>query len=92
MTDFLFRYSEIISIIMFFAPPILSVLILYFIKRSWIWLSIPITIVIDLLVWGKGIFESSHGAIALVFLIPQVVVVAIISIVILYLEKHRKRA
>lgn len=72
MTEFLFRYGEIISIIMFFAPPILLVLILYFIKRSWIWLSIPITMMIDLLVWGKGIFESSHGAIALVFLIPTV--------------------
>ncbi len=92
MTDFLFQYGEIISIIMFFVPSILSVLILYFIRRNWIWLSIPITIVIDLLVWGKGIFESSHGAIALVFLIPQVTVVAIISFVILYLEKRRKRA
>ncbi len=90
MTDFLFRYGEIISITVFFVPPILSVLILYFIKRNWIWLSIPITIVIDLLVWGKGIFESSHGGIVLVFLIPQVTVVAIISVVILYLEKRRK--
>lgn len=27
-----------------------SMLILYFIKRNWIWLSIPITIVVDLLV------------------------------------------
>lgn len=92
MTDFLMQYGEVFSIIMFFIPPILSVLILYFIKQNWIWLSIPITIVIDLLVWGKGIFESSHGGIALVFLIPQVTVVAIISFVILYLEKRRKRA
>jgi hypothetical protein len=48
--------------------------------------------VIDLLVWGKGIFESSHGGVALVFLIPQVTVIAIISFVILYLEKRRKSA
>jgi hypothetical protein len=80
MTDFLMQYGEIFSIIMFFIPPILSVLILYFTKRNWIWLSIPITIVVDLLVWGKGIFESSHSGIALAFLIPQVTVVAIISI------------
>ena len=91
MTDFLFRYGEIISITVFFVPPILSVLILYFIKRNWIWLSIPITIVIDLLVWGKGIFESSHGGIVLVFLIPQVTVVAIISVVILYIKRRRKK-
>lgn len=75
---------------MFFVPPIFSVLISYFIKRNWIWLSIPITVVIDLLVWGKVIFELSHGRVALVFLIPQVTVIAIISLWILYLEKHIK--
>lgn len=68
------QYGEMFSIIMFFITPILSVLILYFAKRNWIWLSIPITIVVDLLVWGKVIFESSHNGIALVFLIPQVTV------------------
>jgi hypothetical protein len=92
MTDFLMQYGEKFSIIMFFIPPILSVLILYFTKRNWIWLSIPITIVVDLLVWGKGIFELPHDRVALVFLIPQVTVIAIISFVILYLEKRRKRA
>lgn len=92
MTDFLMQYGEIFSIIMFFIPPILSVLILYFTKRNWIWLSIPITIVVDLLVLGKGIFELPHGRVAFVFLIPQVTVITIISFVILYLEKRRKRA
>jgi len=91
MTDFLMQYGEIFSIIMFFIPPILSVIILYFTKRNWIWLSIPITIVVDLLIWGKGIFESSHSGIALAFLIPQVTVVAIISFVILYIERRRKK-
>lgn len=92
MSDFLMQYGEIFSIIMFFVPAILSMLIFYFTKRNWIWMSILITIVVDLLVWGKGIFESSHVGIALVFLIPQVTAVAIISFVILYLEKRRKRA
>ena len=90
MADFLMQYGEIFSIIMFFIPPILSVIILYFAKRNWIWLSIPVTIVVDLLVWGKGIFELSHGRIALVFLIPQVTVIAIISFMIFYLEKRKK--
>ncbi len=91
MTDFLMQYGEIFSIIMFFIPPILSVIILYFTKRTWIWLSIPITIVVDLLMWGKGIFESSQSGIALAFLIPQVTVVAIISFVILYIKRRRKK-
>lgn len=92
MADFLMQYGEVFSIIMFFIPPILSMLILYFTKRNWIWMSIPITIVVDLLVWGKGIFELSHGRVALIFLIPQVTIVTIISFVILCLEKRRKRA
>ena len=91
MADFLVQYGEVFSIIIFFIPPISAVLILYFTKRNWIWLSIPITIVVDLLVWGKGIFESSHSGIALAFLIPQVTVVAIISFVILYIKKRRKK-
>lgn len=92
MADFLIQYGEVLSVVMFFVPPILSILLLYITKRNWIWLSIPITIVADLLVWGKGVFELSHGRVALVFLIPQVAVVTIISFVILYLKKRRERA
>lgn len=92
MRDVLLQYGDLISIIMFFIPPILSALIFYFAKRNWIWLSIPITIVVDLLVWGEVIFKSSHGGVAIVLLIPQVIVVATISFVILYLNKRRKRA
>lgn len=91
MLDFIMQYGEMFFTIMFLLPAILSMLILYFTKRNWIWMSIPITIVVDLLVWGKGIIESPHGGIALVFLIPQATIVAIISFVILYLEKRRKR-
>jgi len=91
MADFLMQYGEVFSIIMFFILPILSMLILYFTKRNWIWMSIPITIVVDLLVWGKGIFELSHGRVALIFLIPQVTIVTIISLVILYLENRKKK-
>lgn len=92
MEDFLMLYGEMFSIIIFFIPAILSMSIFYFTKRNWIWLSIPITIMVDLLAWGKGlIFESSHGGIVLVFLIPQVTVVVIISFIILCLKKRRKK-
>ena len=91
MADFLMQYGEVFSIIMFFIPPILSMIILYFTKRNWIWMSIPITIVVDLLVWGKGIFELSYGRVALIFLIPQVTIVTIISFVILYFGNRKKK-
>jgi preprotein translocase subunit YajC len=90
MSDFLMQYGEVFSIVMFFAPLILFLSVLYFIKRRWIWLAIPITIVVDLFVWGKGVFESPHGGVALVFLIPQIIVVAVISFAILFFEKNKK--
>ena len=61
MNDYLLQYGEVFSIVMFFIPPVLFLTALYFIKRRWIWLAIPITIIVDLLVWGKVIFESSHS-------------------------------
>lgn len=90
MSDFLMQYGEVFSIVMFFVPPILFLSTLYFIKRRWMWLAIPITIVVDLLVWGKGVFESPHGGVTLVFLIPQIIVVAVISFANLFFEKHKK--
>lgn len=51
--------SETFSIFMFIMPSIISLIILYFLDRRLIWLSIPITILFDLLVWGKAIFDSS---------------------------------
>ncbi|MDD4726699.1 MAG: hypothetical protein PHR70_07925 [Tissierellia bacterium] len=92
MLDLLMQYGEMFSIIMFFIPAIFSMLVLYFAKRNWIWVSIPITIIVDLLVWGKAIVELSHARVLLIFLIPQVTVVAIISLVIIFLENRRRRA
>lgn len=90
MNDILMQYGEVFSIVMFFVPPILILSALYLIKRRCMWLAIPITIVVDLLIWGKGVFESPHGGAALAFLIPQIIVVTVISFVILFFEKDRK--
>lgn len=89
MNDFLMQYGEVFSVVMFFVPPILCLWALYFIKRRWIWLAVPVTIGVDLLVWGKGLFESPHGGVAIVFLIPQIIVVAVISFAILVLENRK---
>ena len=83
--------TETFSIFMFIMPSIISLIILYFLDRRLIWLSIPITILFDLLVWGKAIFDSSYArGLATVFLIPQIVVVIIISIVTIYREGYIK--
>lgn len=90
MSDFLMRYGEAFSVVLFFAPAILCILVLYFTKPSWIWLSIPVTVAVDLLVWGKVIFGLPHGKVALVFLIPQVILVTVISLIIYHLQKRRE--
>ena len=73
--------SEAFSVCMFLLPPLAALLILFFVKRSLIWLSVPITVAVDALVWGPAVIHGgSYGAIALVFLMPQVLVVTGISL------------
>lgn len=75
--------SEIFSVCMFLLPPAAALLILFFVKRSLIWLSVPVTVAVDALVWGPAVIRGgSYGAIALVFLIPQVLAVAAVSFLI----------
>ena len=60
-----------------------NLLILFFAKRTLIWLSVPITVAVDALVWGPAVIHGgSYSAIALVFLVPQVLVVTAISFLI----------
>ena len=73
--------SEAFSVCMFLLPPLAALLILFFAKRSLIWLSVPVTVAVDALVWGPAVIHGgSYGAIALVFLVPQVLVVTGISL------------
>ena len=75
--------SEIFSVCMFLLPPLAALLMLFFVKRTLIWLSVPITVAVDALIWGPAVIRGgSHGAVALVFLVPQVLVVAGISFLI----------
>lgn len=72
--------SEVFSVCMFLLPPLAALLILFFTRRTLIWLSVPITVAVDALIWGPAVIHGgSYGAIALVFLVPQVLVVASIS-------------
>ena len=80
--------SEAFSIFMFFVPPIVTLLVLYLIRKKLIWVSIPVTILIDALFWGPAIMEAgSYGGVALIFLISQVIVVTLISLLIMWRTK-----
>ena len=89
MFDIPFEYSEAFTVIMYFAPALISLIVLFFAKRKLIWLSIPITIIADILAFGKALVYYEFWRLALVFLIPQIIVVTAISIAIMLI--HRKR-
>lgn len=75
--------SEIFSVLAFLVPPIASLLAFYLWKRRWICWSIVITIGVDLFVWGSAIWSSSYArGLAMIFLIPQIVVVTLVSLAI----------
>jgi hypothetical protein len=75
---------------MYFAPALISLTILFIVKRKMIWLSIPITIIADLVVFWNGLTYYESQGLVIVFLIPQIIVVSVISITITFV--HRKRA
>jgi len=89
MSEFLFEYGGMITITMYFAPAIISLIVLWFVNKKLIWLSIPITIAADLITFWGALANYEFWRIALIFLIPQMIVVTIVSLVIMYL--HRKR-
>ena len=77
--------SESFSMFMFFVPPLVAaLLILYFIRKKLVWVAIPITLLLDFLIWGPAIAKAgSYGGAALIFLIPQVIVVTLMSLLIM---------
>ena len=69
---------------MFFVPPAAALLVLYCMKRNLVWLAIPITLLTDALFWGPAIAKAgNYGGTALIFLIPQVIVVTLLSLAIM---------
>ena len=60
-----------LSILLYLAPPLLSLAVLSLVRRSWVLLSFPFTLAVDLLVWGKALVYN-HGeflGLSLLFLI-----------------------
>ena len=77
------QMSEVFSVLAFLVPPIVSLLAFYWWKRRCICWSIAITAVVDALVWGSAICSSSYArGLAMIFLIPQIVVVTLVSLMI----------
>ena len=88
MSDFLFQYGEIVAIIMYFLPALISLFVFWLVNKKLIWLSIPITIAADLIAFWGALTNYEFRQLALIFLVPQIIVVTIISVITVHL--HRK--
>jgi hypothetical protein len=89
MFDIPIQYSEIFVVAMYFVPALISLTVLFIVKRKMIWLSIPITIIADLVAFWNGLTYYESRGLVLLFLIPQIIFVSIISVTITLV--HRKR-
>ncbi len=85
-----FEYLGVFSVGMFFIPPIVSLAMFYILKRELIWLSILITVIVDVIVFRDVLTYYETRSLALLFLIPQVFVVAVISLYLTYKKRQRK--
>jgi hypothetical protein len=92
MFDIPIEYSELFTIIMYFAPAIISLVVLGIKNRRFIWIAIPITIIADLIAYWRVLVYYETRQLALMFLIPQVVVVTIIAFVVMLIHKKRTAA
>ena len=87
-----FQLSDVFSVIAYFVPPILSLILLSVFRRQWVWLALPITAVVDFLVWGP-VLTYNYGelqGIALLFLVPQLLIAAGIAFVVLSQSKRKQ--
>ena len=73
---------------MSYAPLVLSLLILFFIKRNRLYISVPITILIDVIYWGFRIINgTAYISDAFIFTVPKWIYLLIISFVIMTVDK-----
>lgn len=93
MERFLMQYGELISILLYLLPPILSLSVLCIVRRRMIWLAVPLTALVDLLIWGRALLYNygEFRGIVLLFLLPQIAVTALIALLMLALGRHTSK-
>ena len=84
------QYGELISILLYLLPPILLLSVLCIVRRRMIWLAVPLTAIVDLLIWGRALLYNygEFRGIVLLFLLPQIAVTALIALLMLALGRH----
>ena len=89
MMEFIYRYNVELAWIVYFACAIIPLVVIWFMNKKRIWLAIPITIGISFINFGGMLLHSQTRSFILTLLIPQIIVVTIVSLTIMYL--HRKK-
>ena len=80
--------SPITVIIISYVSPVLSFLMLLFIKRNRLYISVPITALIDVIYWGFRIINgTAYISDAFIFTVPKWIYLFIISFVIMTVDK-----
>ena len=76
------QYGDLISILLYLLPPILLLSVLCIVRRRMIWLAVPLTAIVDLLIWGRALLYNygEFRGIVLLFLLPQIAVTALIAL------------
>ena len=74
--------SAAFSYMAYFLPPVISLIFFWKWKASLVWLSILVTMAVDLLVWGKalGYNYGEFRGLILLFLIPQLALTALAAV------------
>ncbi len=80
--------SPVFVIIMSYGPPVLLFLVLFFTKRRRLYISVPVTVLIDMLYWGFRIINGTANlGEAFIFTVPKWIYLLIISFLIIALDK-----
>ena len=82
--------GELISILLYLLPPTLLLSVPCIVRRRMIWLAVPLTAIVDLLIWGRALLYNygEFRGIVLLFLLPQIAVTALIALLMLALGRH----
>lgn len=89
MTAFIVENSELFSVLVYLLFPVLTLCALFLFCRRHLWLAVPIVAGVDLLVWGRALVYNygEFRGIVLLFLLPQLLVTALIALLLLHFFK-----
>ena len=85
MSEFI---GTLIAYMALILPPIVTMVIIWIRRRERIWLTIPITVVTDLVLFGMGLFMESSRASYIRILSSRLAIVAAITLILMLISRQ----